>query len=113
MRSGISFQCFFIACGAAAAEKLIKWTPSVADEIILWVKEPFDVNKAAKRARSVGFDVELRLENRIRVFASDWPGFRPRFVHGKFGIDCSTDSDSECKVQTGSLPWGKDADWMS
>lgn len=91
---------------------LLEWSPFSADDICLWLSEPFNIDRAAFRARALGFAVELLLENRIRVSGSDWPCFRSGLTHGSFVIDCLvTSPDARCKVQCSSIPWGIDADW--
>lgn len=95
-----------------SAQRLISWEPLHADEMALRIKEQFDVKKAASRARDIGFDVELLLNNRIRVSGSDWPCFRPGLTHERLTLDFTTeDSNSGCTIQCGSLPWGIDSDW--
>jgi hypothetical protein len=94
----------------AMAEKLIHWHPVLCEQIVVKTSDALRISVASERAKELGLDVELILDNRIRIAGRHWPVFGPKRSERLWRVDIRTGSP-ECQIGVECMPYGTCESW--
>jgi hypothetical protein len=89
---------------------MIRWSPTVSDEILVTTRDTLSIESAAEHARKAELNIDLILDNRIRVVGNQWPGG----ITSKFGalsLDLSKTIGGTTAIMN-HIPYGVCNDWL-